>query len=61
MRLLQKVVEVDDPATGTVRLKRGVAAVDEMALDTRSTRTVRVTAKPAAPSDPATPAPGPEA
>jgi hypothetical protein len=52
VRLLQKVVEVDDAATGTVRLKRGVAAVDEMALDTRSTRTVRVTAKPA---DPATP------
>jgi hypothetical protein len=47
VKLLQKVVEVDDPATGTVRLKRGVAAVDEMALDTRSTRTVRVTAKPA--------------
>ncbi|HEV2759771.1 MAG TPA: VWA domain-containing protein [Acidimicrobiales bacterium] len=61
VKLLQKVVEVDDPATGTVRLKRGVAAVDEMALDTRSTRTVRVTAKPAAPSDPATPAPGSEA
>ncbi|MGI8984881.1 MAG: VWA domain-containing protein [Acidimicrobiales bacterium] len=52
VRLLQKVVDVDDVATGTVRLKRGVAAVDEMALDTRSTRTVRVTAKPA---DPATP------
>jgi hypothetical protein len=50
VKLLQKVVEVDDPATGTVRLKRGVAAVDEMALDTRSTRTVRVTAKPAAPA-----------
>jgi hypothetical protein len=47
VKLLQKVVEVDDPATGTVRLKRGVTAVDEMALDTRSTRTVRVTAKPA--------------
>jgi hypothetical protein len=45
VKLLQKVVEVDDPATGTVRLKRGVTAVDEMALDTRSTRTVRVTAK----------------
>ena len=50
VKLLQKVVEVDDPATGTVRLKRGVAAVDEMALDTRSTRTVRVTAKPADPA-----------
>lgn len=52
VKLLQKVVEVDDPATGTVRLKRGVAAVDEMALDTRSTRTVRVTAKPADPAVP---------
>ena len=42
VRLLQKVVDVDDPATGTVRLKRAVEAIDEMALDTRSTRTVRV-------------------
>ena len=57
VKLLQKVVEVDDPATGTVRLKRGVAAVDEMALDTRSTRTVRVTAKPADPASPPPPAP----
>ena len=48
VRLLQKVVEVDDPDTGTVRLKRNVEAVDEMALDTRSTRTVRVSAKPPA-------------
>ena len=55
VKLLQKVVEVDDPATGTVRLKRGVAAVDEMALDTRSTRTVRVTAKPADPAPPTPP------
>jgi hypothetical protein len=55
VKLLQKVVEVDDAATGTVRLKRGVAAVDEMALDTRSTRTVRVTAKPADPAAPAAP------
>jgi hypothetical protein len=46
VRLLQKVVEVDDPDTGTVRLKRAVEALDEMALDTRSTRTVRVAAKP---------------
>jgi hypothetical protein len=45
VRLLAKVVEVDDPATGTVRLRREVAALDEMALDTRSTRTVRVTKK----------------
>ncbi|MEL7157277.1 MAG: hypothetical protein AAFN30_11825, partial [Actinomycetota bacterium] len=42
VRLLQKVVEVDDPATGTVRLKRDVERTDEMALDVRSTRTVRV-------------------
>ena len=42
VRLLQKVVDVDDPATGTVRLKRAVDKADEMALDVRSTRTVRV-------------------
>jgi len=41
-RLLAKVVDVDDPVTGTVRLKRQVAEADEMALDTRSTKTVRV-------------------
>ena len=38
---LKKVVDVDLD-TGTVRLKRQVAAVDEMALDTRSTKTTRV-------------------
>jgi hypothetical protein len=42
MKLLQGVVEVDDVATGTVRLRRDVATVDEMSLDTRSTITVRV-------------------
>ncbi len=42
VKLLQKVVEVDDPATGTVRLRRQVEKTDEMALDVRSTRTVRV-------------------
>ena len=42
MKLLQGVVEVDDAATGTVRLRRDVATVDEMSLDTRSTITVRV-------------------
>jgi len=42
MKLLKTVVEVDDAAAGTVRLKRHVAAVDEMSLDTRSTKTVRV-------------------
>jgi von Willebrand factor type A C-terminal domain/von Willebrand factor type A domain len=42
MKLLQAVVEVDDAATGTVRLKRDITALDEMSLDTRSTATVRV-------------------
>ncbi|MEV6493964.1 hypothetical protein AB0M20_35870, partial [Actinoplanes sp. NPDC051633] len=40
--LLQTVVDIDDPVTGTVRLRRRVDAADEMALDTRSTKTVRV-------------------
>jgi hypothetical protein len=42
MKLLQAVVEVEDAATGTVRLRGNVAVVDEMSLDTRSTSTVRV-------------------
>lgn len=42
VRLLKKVVDVEDPATGTVRLKRQVAKTDQMALDVRSTRTIRV-------------------
>jgi VWA domain-containing protein len=41
-RLLSKVVDVVDEATGTVRLKKKVDAADEMALDTRSVKTVRV-------------------
>ena len=41
-RLLAKVVDVVDEATGTVRLKKKVEAADEMALDSRSTKTVRV-------------------
>jgi hypothetical protein len=41
-KLLAKVVDVVDAATGTVRLKKSVADADEMALDTRSTKTVRV-------------------
>ena len=45
VRLLKKVVDVDDPKTGTVRLKRAVEAADAMALDVRSTRTVRVERK----------------
>jgi len=40
-KLLAKVVDVLDAATGTVRLKKRVADADEMALDTRSTKTVR--------------------
>ena len=40
-RLLSKVVDVVDEATGTVRLKKQVEAADEMALDSRSTKTVR--------------------
>jgi hypothetical protein len=42
LKLLEAVVEIDDPATGTVRLRDQVADADEMALDTRSTKTVRV-------------------
>jgi von Willebrand factor type A C-terminal domain/von Willebrand factor type A domain len=42
MKLLQAVVEVDDAATGTIRLRHDIATVDEMSLDTRSTITVRV-------------------
>jgi len=41
-KLLAKVVDVVDVETGTVRLKKKVEDVDEMALDTRSTKTVRV-------------------
>jgi hypothetical protein len=40
-KLLAKVVDVVDAASGTVRLKRKVDDADEMALDTRSTKTVR--------------------
>lgn len=39
--LLDKVVDVVDVGSGTVRLKKTVEKVDEMSLDTRSTRTVR--------------------
>jgi hypothetical protein len=39
--LLDKVVDVDDHATGTVRLKKDVDKADEMSLDTRSSKTVR--------------------
>ncbi|MGX9788255.1 hypothetical protein [Mycobacterium sp. MMS18-G62] len=40
-KLLRGVVEVDE-RTGTVQLRRDVAAADEMALDARSTKTARV-------------------
>ncbi len=40
--MLGKVVDIEDPHTGTVHLKRNVAAVDEMTLDTRSSKTLRV-------------------
>jgi hypothetical protein len=41
-RLLAKVVDVVDERSGTVRLRAGVTAADEMTLDTRSSRTARV-------------------
>ena len=46
MKLLEAVVDVEDAATGTVRLRAGVADADEMALDTRSTKTVRAGSVP---------------
>lgn len=46
LKLLEAVVEVEDPATGTIRLRREVALLDEMSLDTRSTTTVRVGSGP---------------
>ena len=39
---LRKVVDIDDEAEGTVRLKRTVDKADEMALDTASTKTTRI-------------------
>ena len=45
-RLLEKVVDVVDVETGTVRLKREVEKSDEMALDTRSTKTTRIRREP---------------
>jgi hypothetical protein len=41
-KLLRKVVDVEDAATGTVKLKPQVTTIDEMTLDTRSTVTKRV-------------------
>jgi hypothetical protein len=42
MKLLRKVVEIEDEKQGTVKLRKGVRKEDEFALDTRSTKTVRV-------------------
>jgi hypothetical protein len=39
---LRKIVEIDNADTGTIRLKRSVSKLDEMALDTASTKTTRV-------------------
>ncbi len=39
---LRKVVDIDEAATGKVRLRRDVEKLDEMALDTTSTKTTRV-------------------
>jgi uncharacterized protein YegL len=41
-KLLRSVVDVEDAAAGTVRIKRTVAKADEMMLDTRSTKTARI-------------------
>jgi hypothetical protein len=42
-RLLAKVVDVEDPATGTIRLKAKVSDEDEKTLDVRSTTAPRAT------------------
>ncbi|MDR0284336.1 MAG: hypothetical protein LBI33_05515, partial [Propionibacteriaceae bacterium] len=39
---LERVVDIADAATGTVRLKKNIEKADEMALDTASTRTTRI-------------------
>jgi hypothetical protein len=41
-KLLKKVVDIEDAATGTIKLKRNVAKEDAMALETRSTKTTRI-------------------
>jgi hypothetical protein len=46
MKLLRKVVQVEDEKQGTVKLIKGVKKEDEFALDTRSTKTARVTKGP---------------
>jgi hypothetical protein len=39
---LKKVVDIEEPGTGKVRLRKSVERLDEMALDTASTKTSRV-------------------
>jgi von Willebrand factor type A C-terminal domain/von Willebrand factor type A domain len=41
-KLLRSVVDVEDAAAGTVRIKHKVAKEDEMMLETRSTKTARI-------------------
>jgi hypothetical protein len=41
-KLLRTVVDIEDAAAGTVRIKRAVAKEDEMMLETRSTKTARI-------------------
>ncbi len=41
-RLLERVVDVIDAPSGTVRLRAGVSKADTMTLDSRSTKTVQV-------------------
>jgi hypothetical protein len=41
-RLLDRVVDVIDAPSGTVRLRAAVTTADEMTLDTRSTKTIRI-------------------
>lgn len=45
-KLLRKVVQVEDEAAGTVRLRQDVAKADAMALETRSTKTSRISRQP---------------
>ncbi len=42
LRVLRGVVDVEDEASGTIRVKRDAGKLAEMELDTRSTRTVQV-------------------
>jgi hypothetical protein len=45
IRLLAKVVDIENAESGTVRLRKGAEKAAEMTLDTRSTRTVRLEKK----------------